>query len=81
MLFQIYLYVIQRVNEINIVISSSVTKLVDKHFVNEKLIQKLDNLASITVKLPKDIVVPGIYYFIFQRLGRIIINEVISTSK
>jgi hypothetical protein len=71
------------VNEINIVISSSVTKLVDKHFVNEKLIQKLDNLASITVKLPKEnIVVPGIYYFIFQRLAweGIIINEVISTS-
>lgn len=71
------------VNEINIVISSSVTKLVDKHFINEKLIQKLDNLASITVKLPKEnIVVPGIYYFIFQRLAweGIIINEVISTS-
>ena len=50
---------------------------------NEKLIQKLDNLASITVKLPKEnIVVPGIYYFIFQRLAweGIIINEVISTS-
>ena len=49
----------------------------------EKLIQKLDNLASITVKLPKEnIVVPGIYYFIFQRLAweGIIINEVISTS-
>jgi hypothetical protein len=47
------------------------------------LIQKLDNLASITVKLPKEnIVVPGIYYFIFQRLAweGIIINEVISTS-
>jgi hypothetical protein len=71
------------VNEINIVISSSVTQLVDKHFVSEKLIQKLDNLASITVKLPKEnIVIPGIYYFIFQRLAweGIIINEVISTS-
>ena len=49
----------------------------------EKLIQKLDNLASITVKLPKEnISIPGIYYFIFQRLAweGIIINEVISTS-
>jgi hypothetical protein len=71
------------VNEINIVISSGVNKLVDKYFVSEKLIQKLDNLASITVKLPKEnIAVPGIYYFIFQRLAweGIIINEVISTT-
>ncbi|MCG9791828.1 aspartate kinase [Flavobacterium algicola] len=71
------------VNEINIVVSNSVNALVDKHFVNEKLLQKLDNLASITVKLPKEnIIIPGIYYFIFQRLAweGIIINEVISTS-
>jgi hypothetical protein len=71
------------VNETNIVVSNSVNHLVDKHFVNEKLIQKLENLASITVKLPKEnITVPGIYYFIFQRLAweGIIINEVISTS-
>ncbi|MCW2118278.1 aspartate kinase [Flavobacterium sp. 7A] len=71
------------VNEINIVVSNSVNALVDKHFVNEKLLQKIDNLASITVKLPKEnIVIPGIYYFIFQRLAweGIIINEVISTS-
>ena len=71
------------VNEINIVLSNSVNDLVEKHFTNEKLIQKLENLASITVKLPKEnIVVPGIYYFIFQRLAweGIIINEVISTS-
>ncbi|PRZ26330.1 aspartate kinase [Flavobacterium granuli] len=71
------------VNEINIVVSKSVNQLVDKHFAHEKLIQKLDDLASITVKLPKEnIAVPGIYYFIFQRLAweGIIINEVISTS-
>jgi hypothetical protein len=71
------------VNEINIVLSNSVSHLVDKHFVSEKLIQKLENLASITVKLPKEnIAVPGIYYFIFQRLAweGIIINEVISTT-
>lgn len=71
------------VNEINIVLSTSVTHLINKHLTNEKLIQKLENLASITVKLPKEnIVVPGIYYFIFQRLAweGIIINEVISTS-
>lgn len=71
------------VNETNIVVSNSVGYIVDKHFLGEKLIQKLDNLASITVKLPKEnISIPGIYYFIFQRLAweGIIINEVISTS-
>ena len=71
------------VNETNIVVSDSVGYLVDQHFVGEKLIQKLENLASITVKLPKEnISIPGIYYFIFQRLAweGIIINEVISTS-
>lgn len=71
------------VGETNIVVSESVSHLVDKHFAKEKLIQRLDDLASITVKLPKEnISVPGIYYFIFQRLAweGIIINEVISTS-
>ncbi|MBC7642878.1 MAG: aspartate kinase [Flavobacterium sp.] len=71
------------VNETNIVVSQSINHLVDKLFENEKMIQKLENLASITVKLPKEnIVIPGIYYYIFQCLAweGIIINEVISTS-
>ena len=71
------------VNEVNIVVSQSINHLVDSIFVNEKAIQKLENLASITVKLPKEnIVIPGIYYYIFQCLAweGIIINEVISTS-
>ncbi len=71
------------VNETNIVVSSFVNSLVEHHFRGEKLIQRLDDLASITLKLPKENVsVPGIYYFIFQRLAweGIIINEVISTS-
>jgi len=71
------------VNETNIVISESVAHLVDKHFAGEKLLEKTDNLASITIKLPKENVsTPGVYYFIFQRLAweGIIINEVISTS-
>lgn len=71
------------VNETNIVISESVGHLVDKHFGGEKLLEKTENLASITIKLPKENVsTPGVYYFIFQRLAweGIIINEVISTS-
>jgi hypothetical protein len=71
------------VSETNIVVSESVSHIVDKHFANEKLVQKDHNLASITIKLPKEnLSTPGIYYFIFQRLAweGIIINEVISTS-
>jgi hypothetical protein len=71
------------VNETNIVVSESVSHFIEKHFVDEKLLQKQVNLASITVKLPQEnIIVPGIYYFIFQRLAweGIIITEVISTS-
>ncbi len=71
------------VNETNIVVSESVSHLVEKHFANEKLVEKTNNLASITIKLPKENVsTPGVYYFIFQRLAweGIIINEVISTS-
>jgi hypothetical protein len=47
-----------------------------------KIDSKLDNLASITVKLPREYCSSRIYYFIFQRLAweGIIINEVISTS-
>jgi hypothetical protein len=71
------------VNETNIVISESVSHLVAKHFANEKLIDSTTDLASITLKLPKDnISTPGVYYFIFQRLAweGITVNEVISTS-
>lgn len=71
------------VNESNIVVSSEVAELVGKIFRNEILLEKQENLSSITVKLPKDNVnVPGIYYFIFQRLSweGVNIYEVISTT-
>ena len=71
------------VNETNIVISNSLNELVESLFKDEKMTQKEDNLSSISVKLPEDNVrIPGIYYFIFQRLAweGIIINEVISTT-
>ncbi|MFP9097607.1 aspartate kinase [Flavobacterium sp. RHBU_24] len=71
------------VNETNIVVSASMNNVVDRLFSDEKKIERNDNLASITVKLPKDnINTPGIYYYIFQRLAweGITIVEVISTS-
>jgi len=71
------------VNETNIVVSNSLNGLVENLFKEEKLTQKVENLSSITVKLPEEnVIVPGIYYFIFQRLAweGIILNEVISTT-
>ncbi|PIB37898.1 aspartate kinase [Maribacter sp. 4G9] len=71
------------VNEINIVISSVMDPTVQKLFKDEKCTQKADNLSSITVKLPaENVSVPGIYYFIFQRLAweGIVLYEVISTT-
>lgn len=71
------------VNEINIVISNSMDETVEKLFKAEKCTQKAVNLSSITVKLPaENVSVPGIYYFIFQRLAweGIVLFEVISTT-
>lgn len=71
------------VNEINIVISNSMDSTVEDLFKAEKCTQKAENLSSITVKLPaENVSVPGIYYFIFQRLAweGIVLYEVISTT-
>ncbi|MGI9546018.1 MAG: aspartate kinase [Flavobacteriaceae bacterium] len=71
------------VNELNIVVSSSLDKTVETLFKNETCTQKAENLSSITVKLPaENVSVPGIYYFIFQRLAweGIVLYEVISTT-
>ena len=70
-------------NETNIVTSTSVEPMVEAIFKNEKLTHKIENLSSITVKLPQEnISTPGVYYYIFQRLAweGIIIHEVISTT-
>ena len=50
---------------------------------DSSLRNKIENLSSITVKLPQEnISTPGVYYYIFQRLAweGIIIHEVISTT-
>ena len=71
------------VNELNIVVSNILDEAVEDLFKNEKCTQKAENLSSITVKLPaENVSVPGIYYFIFQRLAweGIVLYEVISTT-
>lgn len=71
------------VNETNIVTSASISTIIETLFKAEKLTHKIENLSSITVKLPQEnISTPGVYYYIFQRLAweGIIIHEVISTT-
>jgi len=71
------------VAESNIVVSQNIVPMVDELFKNEICHTKLEDLSSITIKLPSDNVkIPGIYYFIFQRLSweGVNITEVISTS-
>jgi hypothetical protein len=71
------------VSESNIVISSTMKHLVAIYFENEVLLEKSENLSSVTIKLPTENVdIPGIYYFIFQRLSweGVNIRQVISTS-
>ena len=71
------------VSESNIIVSQNIAPLVDELFKDESCFSKTENLSSITMKLPSEnVTIPGIYYFIFQRLSRegVNINEVISTS-
>ncbi len=71
------------VNEINIVVSNTLDATVEALFQDERCTQKAENLSSVTVKLPaENVSVPGIYYFIFQRLAweGIVLYEVISTT-
>ena len=71
------------VSESNIVISSRMSHLVSIYFESEVLLEKSENLSSVTIKLPTENVdIPGIYYFIFQRLSweGVNIRQVISTS-
>ena len=71
------------VSECNIIISSNLKIFLEKCFEKEFLVNKYENLSSVSIKLPNENVsVPGIYYFIFQRLSweGVNIREVISTS-
>ena len=71
------------VGECNIIVSQNLIAVVDNTFKSEMCIDKEENLSAITVKLPtENVQIPGIYYFIFQRLSweGVNIKEVISTS-
>ncbi len=81
---QLFFYTSSRgVTESNIIISNEMKEKIEAYFEREILIKKTDYLSSISIKLPEENVsIPGIYYFIFQKLSweGINITEVISTS-
>ena len=71
------------VDECNIVVSDKLTSLIEENFGGELLIRKTEKLSAISFKLPSENVsVPGIYYYVFQKLSwdGINISQVISTS-
>ena len=81
---QLFFYTSSRgVTESNIIISNEMKEKMEAYFEKEILIKKTDNLSSISIKLPvENVSIPGIYYFIFQKMSWEGINiiEVISTS-
>jgi len=69
--------------ETNIVISQPLKPHVQEFFTNEKLINNVENLASITIKLPEgNLEQSGFYYFILKQLAwaDIPLQEIISTT-
>ncbi|MDG1528243.1 MAG: hypothetical protein P8I51_08710 [Polaribacter sp.] len=78
-----FLTVSQGIFETNIVISKNLLESVETSFNNEKLIHNVKDLASITLKLPKNNQEQsGIYYFILKQLAwaNIPLQEIISTT-
>ncbi len=73
----------QGIFETNIVISKNLKPEIEKLFAKEKIVNSLEKLASITIKLPKkNVEQSGIYYFILKQLAwaNIPLQEIISTT-
>jgi hypothetical protein len=78
-----FLTVSQGIFETNIVTSKNLRKYVEEIFIKETLIHSVLELASITIKLPKEnLEQSGVYYFILKQLAwaNIPLQEVISTT-
>ncbi len=78
-----FITVSQGIFETNIVISKALQPFVEEYFKSEKRINSVNNLSSITIKLPKDnLEQSGIYYFILKQLAwaDISLQEIISTT-
>lgn len=73
----------QGVFESNFVVSKAMRAEIEDKFVGEQLISSRHDLASLSVRLPKENVeLPGLYYFFFKQFAWNNINvlEVISTT-
>jgi aspartokinase len=71
------------VYETNIITCSSMSTVIDDLFQKEHMLSKIDNLASLTMRLPLNLkCIPGIFYIIFKKLAGQNINiiELISTN-
>ncbi|ALU76048.1 hypothetical protein J2Q11_01140 [Tenacibaculum finnmarkense genomovar finnmarkense] len=78
-----FLTVSQGIFETNIVTSKNLRTYVEEIFKRETLINNVNDLASITIKLPKDnLEQSGIYYFILKQFAwaNIAVQEIISTT-
>ena len=78
-----FLTVSQGIFETNIVTSKNLQPYVEEIFKLETLINNVNDLASITIKLPKgNLEQSGIYYFILKQFAwaNIAVQEVISTT-
>ena len=78
-----FLTVSQGIFETNIVTSKNLQPYVEEIFKRETLINNVNDLASITIKLPKDnLEQSGVYYFILKQFAwaNIAVQEVISTT-
>lgn len=78
-----FLTVSQGIFETNIVTSKNLQPFVEEIFKKESLINNVNDLASITIKLPKEnLEQSGIYYFILKQFAwaNIAVQEVISTT-
>lgn len=70
------------IRETTFIISSEIVNIVKEAFIGEVLIAQINNLSSISIKLPKEVVyIPGVYYQILKMLAWEDINiiEVLST--
>ncbi|TDQ28662.1 hypothetical protein [Tenacibaculum caenipelagi] len=78
-----FLTVSQGIFETNIVTSKNLQPFVEEIFKKETLINNVNDLASITIKLPKEnLDQSGVYYFILKQFAwaNIAVQEVISTT-
>ncbi|MBE7629324.1 hypothetical protein [Tenacibaculum piscium] len=78
-----FLTVSQGIFETNIVTSKNLRTYVEEIFKRETLIHNVNDLASITIKLPKNnLEQSGIYYFILKQFAwaNIAVQEIISTT-